>query len=754
MVSCIKKLAIVIMVGLGFASYGKAVDVNTAMGAGVTFLTQEGVKGATNLSLVYTATGIAHGGAVNDFYVFSINSGGKGFVMVSADDRVIPILAYSGTSSFDFSKISPETKYWISGYQKQITAVIENEAPAKASTTQSWNDLLTGTTHSTGRVTSAGVAPLLGSITWDQSAEFPFGPATYNEYCPNTALTGGLSVTGCVATAMAQVMKFWNWPSVGTGSHTYTDPTSGATLTANYGATPYQWSLMPNYLSYTSSADSINAVATLMLHAGISVNMNYSASGSGAYVLSLETYGINCAQYALPTYFHYKPNLQGISRFGETPGYSDPLVDSVAETTWISMLETELNAGRPMLYDGEEPADAGGHCWVLDGWESGSPDMFHFNWGWSGMSDGYYTVDNLDPSGLGGSNLNLDQGVIMGIEPDSFPSTPGNLKLAAPLNANVSSPMPYASPFAIITKIVNTDTTAYTGDFCAQVYNSSNNLVCTIATITGDSIGAGDTAVLSFSTAGIDSMVPYMYSIQVLYRATGTTTWTPVANNGSFINYTLLGIDNDTDVVLFDSINVEGSHTFASGRALTVIANVSNQSATGTPFTGSVKAIMTNVTTGTSYLVKELTGKTIDTTAMGDTFTFYNSSMLIPVGLYALTIEHQYNGTGSFYVTSSDYYSNPVMMNVTAYTEVNTVATAENVYVYPNPAKDIVTIATQGQAINNIHVMDVAGHTVRNVDGANQTLVSVPVSDLAAGIYLVQVQTATGTVTKKIVINK
>jgi len=507
---------------------------------------------------------------------------------------------------------------------------------------------------------------------------------------------------------------------------------------------------MPNMLTFTTPSNEVMAVSTLMLHAGISVNMSYSANESGSYVLSLETYGINCAQYALPTYFHYKPTVQGIPRFGEVQGYGDPVVDSVAEATWISMLETELNAGRPMLYDGE--GAAGGHCWVLDGWET-SGNMFHFNWGWGGMSNGYFTVDNLAPSGLGGANLNLDQGVVMGIEPDSFPSTPGNLQLLAPLNANVSSPMPYKSPFAITTKILNADTAAYAGDFCARVYNASNTLVCTIATITGDTIAAGDSATLSFSTAGEDSMVPYQYGIEVLYRAAGTTTWTPVANNGNYINYTVLGVNTDTDLVLYDSLHVNG-HSIPSGSPVTVTTTIGNQSSAGTTFTGTVRAVLINVTTGAQYTVQQHASQTIDTTYLGVNFTFTNSSMLIPVGLYALEVEHQYNGAGNFFTTSSDYYANPVLLNITAYTSVATVATAENVIVYPNPAKDIVTIATEGQAINNIHIMDVAGHIVRSTAGAGQTLVSVPVNDLAAGIYLVQVQTAMGTVTKKIVINK
>ncbi len=745
-----KLFTILTMVGCGFAAHGKAVDENTARTVGGNFLISAGVAGvksASDIALAYTATEVVNGGVVTDYYVFNI-VGGKGFVMVSGDDNVIPILAYSNKSTFTINDIAPSTKFWINGYQKQISAVIANDVAAKPSTIQRWQELENGATRTAARTTATGVSPLLDTITWNQSGYF--GPATYNKFCPNTTLTAGLSITGCVATAMAQVMKFWSWPSVGAGSHTYTDPTSGATLTANYGAMAYQWSLMPGALTFISSTAQINAVATLMLHAGISVDMSYSSAESGAYVLSMETYGVNCAQYALPTYFHYKPSLKGIPRFGEKEGYGDLNIDSVTEANWIALLQTELNAGRPIIYDGEEPANAGGHCWVCDGWET-SGNMFHFNWGWGGSNDAYYTVDNLAPSSLG-SNLNLDQGAIIGIEPDSFPSTPGNLKLLATLNANVSSPMPYNSPFAITTKILNSGSTSYSGDFCAQVYDSSNTLVGTMATLTGETIPAGDsTAALTFNcSAGMAAMVPYIYSIKVLYRATGGSAWTPVANNGSLINYTTMGINNDTDVALYDSLHV-GSHTIPSGGSLSVTTIIGDQGTTA--FSGTVQAVLINIATGTKYTVQQYTSQTIDTTAIGATYTFSTSHITAPAGLYSLEIQHQYNGAGNFHTTSSDYYSNPVLINVGFPTSVATVSpSAEDVYVYPNPANDMITIAMPGINATGICIMDMQGRMLHAVDPAHQSIVTFPVNDLAAGIYLVRVQTETVAVTKKIVI--
>ena len=133
------------------------------------------------------------------------------------------------------------------------------------------------------------------------------------------------------------------------------------------------------------------------------------------------------------------------------------MIDSIAESTWISTLQTELSAGHPMLYEGE--GTEGGHCWVCDGWEA-TDDMFDFNWGWSGASDGYYTVDYLAPSALGtgggAGNFNYDQGVVLGIYPDSFASNPGSIELLAHITyTNTTSPQDYGTPFTLSTKILN-----------------------------------------------------------------------------------------------------------------------------------------------------------------------------------------------------------------------------------------------------------------------------------------------------------
>ena len=163
-------VALLAMAGSGYRSDAKAIDEYTARTTGSNFLISEGITGvrtSEDLSVVYTATDKVNGATVTDYYVFNI-VGSQGFVMVSADDRVIPILAYSGESAFDINHISPATKDWIGRYRNEITSVIANSLPAKAGTVEIWSNLLAGNTKTTARTTSTTAVTPLVTTTWDQ----------------------------------------------------------------------------------------------------------------------------------------------------------------------------------------------------------------------------------------------------------------------------------------------------------------------------------------------------------------------------------------------------------------------------------------------------------------------------------------------------------------------------------------------------------------------------------------------------------
>jgi hypothetical protein len=323
---------------------------------------------------------------------------------------------------------------------------------------------------------------------------------------------------------------------------------------------------MPNSISSNN-----NAIGTLMLHAGISVDMNYSASSSGAYVIHEYSPKLNCTEYALKTYFRYKSTLKGLARSATPSGSPD-----ISQTDWLNYLKTELNAQRPVIYSGQ--GTSGGHAWVADGYDASN--RMHFNWGWGGSGpNGFYSINSIAPPTLGigggGGNFNSDQAIVIGVMPDSIASTPGNILMQTRLNCPTESPMAYLGSFSVKAKFRNTNTTAFSGDFCAMVYDMNGKYVGTMETITGQNIGAGDSsAELTFDGANMYGMVPgtlpnapsyYLaiaknYGIRIMYRPTGSSTWTSVANNGAFINYNQMAVMGSVNSIkLHEALGVSSS---------------------------------------------------------------------------------------------------------------------------------------------------------------------------------------------------
>lgn len=242
---------------------------------------------------------------------------------------------------------------------------------------------------------AGSVLPLIKTV-WDQNAyDYINYPSTtsgisgsYNGYCPMSYVSyPQRTLTGCVATAMAQIMKFWNYPARGNGYHSYTPSNKDfGTQVVDFSTTAYQWNLMPDSLTLNSTAAQTNAVATLMYHCGVAVNMDYRlSSGAGSIATMYGAYP--SAQYALMNNFGYS----NVVYYTRTGNFTDP--------QWINLLETEISAGRPVMYDGHDTAKSYGHCFVADGYDANN--YIHFNWGWSGYCNGYFQINALNP-GLGG----------------------------------------------------------------------------------------------------------------------------------------------------------------------------------------------------------------------------------------------------------------------------------------------------------------------------------------------------------------
>ncbi|HNT51851.1 MAG TPA: C10 family peptidase, partial [Candidatus Syntrophosphaera sp.] len=293
------------------------------------------------------------------FYIFELNGGG--WVLVAANDACEPILAYCDSGSFEYPVSSPEARYWITTFEDQLLEAIRRSADNSAKLPL-WNEIRAGDFARWSG--TRDVSPLL-TTTWNQDQY-------YNASCPvdltGPPQAGGHAYAGCVATAMGQVMKKWNHPAQGTISHSYVENTYG-TLSANFGATTYNWSAMPNNLTTHNTA-----VATLLYHCGVGVDMDYGPTASSANVFTND---------AMEVFFGYDPAAQWQWR----SGYSD--------TDWMNLMKADLNAGRPIVYVGYNSSYTTGHTFVMDGFSSGN--YFHFNWGWSGLYNGNFLLNSLIP---------------------------------------------------------------------------------------------------------------------------------------------------------------------------------------------------------------------------------------------------------------------------------------------------------------------------------------------------------------------
>lgn len=387
-------LLLLSILSISFAAVAKPVDKNDAIQVALHYLQAATGRNYTNLVDLTDQT------PFQGFYTFALSDEG-GFVLVSADDCVLPILGYSEQSQFDPRDIPPHVMEWMHGYDEQIAFYREHygELDYGGSTEirSQWESLLQG--RIVGPQYTA-VSPML-STTWGQN---PY----YNDLCPMDYASNVRTVTGCVATAAAQIMKFWEYPATGVGSHSYTHPLYG-TFDADFGNATYNWAGMPAALSSSSSPTQVNAIATLMYHIGVAVEMNYGTSangGSGAQTFSAGNYYRPSVEVALACYFKYSPTLHAIH-------YGDFTHDE-----WCGALRDELDAGRPILYTGFDAS--GGHAFVLDGYSE--QGQFHVNWGWNGSYDGYFSIGDLHPGagGTGGNvtyTFNLHNSALVGIEP-------------------------------------------------------------------------------------------------------------------------------------------------------------------------------------------------------------------------------------------------------------------------------------------------------------------------------------------------
>lgn len=333
--------------------------------------------GADELSVRHQTMAPAVQTVASAYYVYNIGSG-RGYVMISGDDLLPEVIAYADDGAFLPDEEQPEyMASFLAQVRAGLHALVERGKPVEMPRTT--------------QLRPEGVAPLLGDIQWGQG--YPF-----NTLCPEKE--GGRSVVGCVATALAQILRYHQWPNQGEGICAYTE-NDGTNHHVDFSRYSYDWAHMPGQpdLEFPTQPV-ISALSTLSYHVGVISRMQYSPQGSGTIS--------QFPREGLQKYFKYKKSIQLLSRMNYT----------IAD--WMDIIATELNEGRPIYYAGA--SSTVGHAFVCDGYKQDG--YFHINLGWDGIANGYFLLYAINPDVLGtGGGTSYDgynnyQEIMVGIEPD------------------------------------------------------------------------------------------------------------------------------------------------------------------------------------------------------------------------------------------------------------------------------------------------------------------------------------------------
>lgn len=471
------------------------IDVNKAHQIAANFMAKKsGLKANKELTLAYTGLNNSAKGEQATFYVFTSKKS-NGFVIASADDLLPAILGYSEEGIFDTNNLPSNFRYWLSFYEHAIPAIIAKGE--KANTPKN----------------TKSIEPLLRDMAWDQGAP-------YNNLAPKSG--DEATVTGCVATAMAQIMRFHRWPAKGQGTVSYTTKTLKINITQDLGAKPFDWNNMPGIYSSSSTSTEKAAVAQLMYYAGVSVEMNFNTSqagGSTAYSSKVPN--------ALIEKFNYSIGIDHLYRDGYH--YAD----------WATIIRDELDNNRPVYYSGGSPN--GGHAFVCDGYDNNG--LFHINWGWSGMSNGYFSLLEMNPDaqgiGAGGGGGYIEgQTIIIGIRPPQDGDVaPKPYMLFEDITTTASQIGITEQASVVVSQIFNYGKSTLNATLGLALFNANNEFVKTISEKTPEAVQSYyGWKTLSFS-ASFTNTPAGNYRIYPVLKRTGSSTWEIIRSYNTLPNY-------------------------------------------------------------------------------------------------------------------------------------------------------------------------------------------------------------------------
>lgn len=567
------------------------------------------------------------GSQVPELYLFLIN-GSEGFVLVSGDDAAIPIPGYSLTEGIDTTlALPPNLKQWMEGYREQIRLIRRQNLTPLPEIRALWRG-----EYGDLRSAREPVEPML-TARWDQMDY-------YNEACPFDEEYNSRSLVGCVAVAVGQVMRYWEYPVRGVGMHSYEHPKYGL-LKADFGAKNYLWNQMPDNLTSPNSE-----VATLLYHLGVSVNMSYATAeegGSGAQIAS-EVHTIDHPDIlvALTAYFGYSSMAKRASRSQYT------------DTDWQTMMREEMEAGRPVIYGGG--GDDYGHAFVCDGFNG--EGYFHMNWGWSGIYNGYFLLDALNP--LIDFPFNTRHQAIVSL----CPADPHNDPFPVLSSFSETSPVSYNYNFTLSATLKNEGEKALEGDLGVAMFNADYSLVDIAGMKSGQRLEPDAQKTLSFAVEPLAAMIPGFYRTFLAWRPEGAD-WRIISagtDASHEADFGTIEVTNENTIALSMPILPRRQPPLADS-TLSVGLNVRNLSQEA--FKGLLSLSVYTREGIFIATVEEKQGLSLPAqSTFPDTLYFTNSHIPLEPGSYLLKLSHKRNGSVWELTGSSHLGTNPAMIRI------------------------------------------------------------------------------------------
>jgi hypothetical protein len=619
----------------------------------------------------------------------------SGYVVMSADDYATPVLAYSPTGDLDFNRLSPAFIYWMNIYKNQIVDARRFQLLPNELINNQWNQIQGNNSKNTMTVI---VEPLIKSM-WDQGKY-------YNQFSPvDDASPSGYDnrvPVGCVAVAMSSILYYYRYPATGQGFNT--NDTEYGSFSVNFSQQHYDYDAMQDELNHYNSE-----VAKLIFHCATSVDMMYAADGSGAYSFDVPS--------ALIGNFKYASSASLKNR------------SSSNATTWLNQIKNQLNNKKPIYYSGS--SSEGGHAFVCDGYDS--DDLCHFNFGWSGSGNGFFTLGTTTTSIGGYYN---DQSMIIDIVPATYPV--------------ISN-----TPVLITSKSGTLEDGSRINN-----YADNSNITYIIAPPNATQFSVNIQSLLSES--GNDTLT--------FWKGDPSNGAWVASYSGSVSNISLT-ISTDTLYITFksnSSINDQGWRL--SYNATTAITGCSQVQI----FTVPTATITDGTPVGDSYSAESECSFLIRPTGAQNITLLFNRFDLSPedyIEIYDITTtnkKHLDTYSGSTIPPAKTYSLRKIQvifksdnkserdgfeMVYTINTNIDN--TDQNRFnLYPNPSQDQCTLTLQEypESSSSIFIYDAFGREINTFAIESQTI-TLDVSQYASGLYFVKIVTPSFTQTKKLVKN-